>query len=290
MGIILAEVLGLLLCFVVPFAGLIGLQMRYKKCIRPFLFGMLAFIVSQMILRSALLQFVLPQTAWYVDLQYNHYYGYWIFLGLTAGIFEELARWICFRFLLRKESATGNRKVLPEKGNGSEKAETEKGKFRAVAFGFGHGGAEAMLLTGVNYLNLILCSAVLFHGGSLTEAFGLPEAQAQQLAEQIQGAGVPEILMGGVERIIAIAMHIGFTLIVYAAVWNGKRQKRTEALGVAAAVLLHGGVDASLGFLQAAGIGGYALEGILFGYALLLLWIGWCTCRHIPETDSYFKK
>lgn len=255
MGVIIAEAAGMLLCVGVPVAALIFLQIKYKRCMAPFFSGVAAFIISQLVLRSRLLNEILPQSSWYLKLVAGQGAGYWVFMGLTAGIFEETARWVCFH-LLKNHRKTKD----------------------AIAFGFGHGGIEALVITGVRYLNLFICSMVIYTGGSL-EALGVSTQAAEQATAQISAMSVMNVLAGGVERIAAMGIHIGCSLLVFAGV-KGKKSLRYLLL----AVLLHGAVDASIGLWQAFGVGGYALEGIFFIYAAVLIVLGWWCCkRNVSE-------
>ena len=143
--------IGLLLCCIPAIAGFVLIQIKYRKSVLPFFMGAAAFIVSQLLLRTPLLQLVLPRFQWYVAMSVQNYYGYWIFLGMTAGIFEETARWICFRYLLKKRRRFSD----------------------GIVFGLGHGGAEALLITGIGYLNNFIVAWVLAGGGNLTQSFGI---------------------------------------------------------------------------------------------------------------------
>lgn len=256
---------GLALCVLPALIGFLILQIKQKRCVLPFVIGMAAFVVSQILLRMPLLS-RLPQFGWYVDLSINHYYGYWIFLGLTAGLFEETARWVCLRFFLKKR----NRYV------------------DGLSFGLGHGGIEAVLIVGISYLNNLIVSVVWAAGGDLTKTFGIPEAEAGTIAVTFASLGFGDIIIGGVERVLALMMHLGFTMLIFYGVRKGQSVRYWIA-----AILAHGFVDASIGFWQAAGVQGMALEGILAVYALLLFgWVIWCR-KHLPEglpTDSTVEK
>lgn len=238
--------IGLLLCCVPAIAGFAVIQIKCKKSVMPFFMGAAAFIVSQLLLRTPLLQLVLPRFEWYVTLSVQNYYGYWIFLGVTAGIFEETARWICFRFLLKKRRRFSD----------------------GIVFGLGHGGAEAILIVGISYLNNFIVACVLAGGGNLTQRFGIEEPLASQIAQQFQQLTFWGSMTGAVERILALMMQVGFTMIVFYGVKKGK-----SLLALPAAILLHGFIDASIGFWQAAGVTGWALEGIFAVYtgALMVL-------------------
>ncbi len=169
---------------------------------------------------------------------------------MTAGIFEETARWICFRYLLKKRRRFSD----------------------GIVFGLGHGGAEALLITGIGYLNNFIVAWVLAGGGNLTQSFGIEEPLASQIAQQFQQLTFLGSMAGAVERILALTMHVGFTMIVF---YGVKRGKSLPAL--LAAILVHGIIDASIGFWQAAGVTGWALEGIFAVYtAALVVWVFIC--------------
>ena len=244
---------GLLLCIMPAIVGFLVIQVKNKRSVKPFLLGAAAFIVSQLLLRTPLLQNVLPKFGWYTAMTVSHPFLNWIFLGLTAGIFEETARWICIRFCLKKHRRFSD----------------------GVVFGLGHGGAEAILIVGISNLNYFLITFVLASGKSLTQTFGIPEAAAAQVEAGLSGITFSDAVAGGAERVLALLMHVGFTMIVFYGVRRGKSLRY-----LLAAILIHGFIDASIGFWQAAGVTGWALEGIFAVYVVLLLaWVVWCRKR-----------
>lgn len=101
------------------------------------------------------------------------------FPSFTAGIFEEFARFSAFRLLIKKLS-------------------WENG----VMYGAGHGGFESILLVGLN----VLITAITF----ILFPSTIPPEQLQAIAAL--PAYVP--LVGLYERLIAIAIHIGLSVIV----------------------------------------------------------------------------
>ena len=125
--LIASLIFGSLICFGVPVGGLIILLRRKKGAGKAFFLGMLAFSVSQLGIRIPVLQLLLPRWVWFHVLQL-YPWAYGLFLGLTAGVFEEGARWIAIRFFLK------------------DRTDLEHG----LAFGLGHGGVEAMILAGLN--------------------------------------------------------------------------------------------------------------------------------------------
>jgi uncharacterized membrane protein YhfC len=119
--------LNVLICFGIPIVGTIWIGRKYGRVLKPFLIGAAAFTLSQLVLRIPLITMVLPNFTWYQLMQLNPYLS-GVFLGLTAGIFEETARLIFMKQFLKNRTR----------------------KEDGLAFGLGHGGIEAMLLVGIN--------------------------------------------------------------------------------------------------------------------------------------------
>ena len=86
--LIASLIFGSLICFGVPVGGLIILLRRKKGAGKAFFLGMLAFSVSQLGIRIPVLQLLLPRWVWFHVLQL-YPWAYGLFLGLTAGVFEE---------------------------------------------------------------------------------------------------------------------------------------------------------------------------------------------------------
>ena len=220
---------GIFICFGVPAVGLVVLLGRHQKkgVGLAFLWGALAFFVSQVVIRIPILQIVLPGMAWYAVLQMDPW-AYGLFLGFTAGLFEEGARWIAMRLLL--------------------KGKTER--VHGLAFGLGHGGIEAMLLVGINFLVILVM--VLAGQASLFP---------------LEAGGV---FLSGVERLYAMAFHVGASLLVMHGIRRGR-----QVLWLGIAILLHTLMDAAIVILG--NVFGVCVMGIeLFGAvsAILTLALG----------------
>ena len=133
-----------------------------------------------------------------------------------AGIFEECGRHIVLKYILKKHCTREN----------------------AVLYGIGHGGIEilAVLLPG---LILYLAIAVLFSQGdteNAVRALNITEETAAAARPSIQAAASFDFAMRSmnvIERLLAMFLHIGLTVIVYDGVVNGKR------LSLPLAILLH---------------------------------------------------
>ncbi len=196
---------GVVICFGVPIGGVVMLGRRKKGMGKAFLPGALAFVISQLLIRIPLLKFVLPQYAWYGVLQLNPW-TYGLFLGLTAGLFEETARWIAICFFLKG------------------KQEREHG----LAFGLGHGGIEAIVLVGVPLLGAALQlftdkAALPFVGAGSLFIIGI-----ERLFAITFHVGASLLVMYGVRRrkpfflLAAIFLHtlLDAAVVILPAVWG----------------------------------------------------------------------
>ncbi len=166
-------------------------------------------------------------------------------LGLSAGIFEEAARYAAFRYWLVKNPTT----MLP------------------VKYGVGHGGSEALLL---GILTLIALIQVMTLGGEGSLS-SFPPEQAELIQTQIAAYwDVPwqQSLLGAWERVSALAFHIGASLMVY----KGVREKNLVWLVIA--IIGHAMFNA-FAVIFSRQLDFVLLESILFIFALGWLYWSW---------------
>lgn len=147
----------LLISLILPILISIILIIRSRVYLKPIIVGVLTFLIFQVFSRIYIIQVILPTQVWYILFTYEYPILYAFLLSLTAGLFEEIGRFIMMKFVIKKMDLK-----------------------QALAFGIGHGGIEAMLFVGfailmVNPLsidsqNLIMSglerfSAITFHCG-----------------------------------------------------------------------------------------------------------------------------
>lgn len=187
-GILFAAAVGFLLPAWLFIASLM------KKQWLPFVFGILAFTVSQILIRLPLLSYLSVNSTEYMMLSALHPLLYALFLGVTAGLAEELARYVAMRFFMNQ------RKWLS-----------------GLFFGAGHGGIEVVLLFALPVVGYLGTDGPAIAGGMY--------------------------FIGGMERIFAILLHIGLSLLVLQSV----RQKKWRFL--LAAIGIHALIDAMIGIV-----------------------------------------
>lgn len=166
-------------------------------------------------------------------------------LGLLAGIFEETARYILFRFIL-KNSRSWKEGVL---------------------VGLGHGGIEALLLGILAALAFV--NMVIYRNVDLSTVPTIPAEQLELARQQVAAywsAPWYLTLLGFVERIFAICLHVSLSLMVLYGIAYHK------PLWFWLALLWHALVDAVAVYV-AQEVGILAVEGIVAVFAMISLWI-----------------
>lgn len=165
-----------------------------------------------------------------------------VFLGLAAGLFEETARWILFKFFI-KDRRSWNEGVL---------------------VGAGHGGVEAFLVGVMSIFTLI--NMIVLKNVDMS-AMGIPADQLAATQQQVADFWASPAytgLLGFVERVFAITLHIALSVMVlYGLVYK-------KPLWFWLAVLWHALVDAVAVYTLPL-VGALGVEGIVAVMALVSL-------------------
>jgi uncharacterized membrane protein YhfC len=167
-------------------------------------------------------------------------------LGLTAGLCEETARYLAYRFWIKS-------------------ARTWR---EALMFGAGHGGIEAILLgalTGAAFVNFVALRNVD------VATLPIPAEQQALAARQIAdywSAPWHAAMLGAVERVFALGFHLSAAVLVLQAV------KRRNLLWLLAAISWHTATNAAAVFTlgtwgpywaeAAVGVSALASLGVIF--------------------------
>jgi len=233
--------LNALLMMVMPI--LLGVFLARRLSLRWGLFGVGAatFIASQVVhipLNSGLTALFAgkilpaPPDAW--KLPFNA-----VVLGLTAGLCEEIARYLVYRYWIKS-------------------ARTWR---EALMFGAGHGGVEAIILgalVALTFVNLVFLRDVD------VAALPVPADQQALAAKQIAeywSAPWYATLLGAVERAFSLCFHLSAAVLVLQAF------RRNNRLWLGAAILWHAAVDA-VSVYAVGRLGVYWTEAIVGVFAL----------------------
>jgi len=224
---IIAYGFALFISLIAPILISIILIIQSKTYIKPIIIGVLTFLIFQVFTRIYIIQVILPTQVWYILFTYQYPIIYAFLLSLTAGLFEEIGRYIMMKYILKSMEIK-----------------------HALAFGIGHGGIEAMLFVG----------------------FALIMVNPATLDTQ-------NLLMSGLERLSAIVFHCGFSVLVYQMVFKGKKYHLIYA------ITLHTLVNFISVILMMNGVNLWILEGLLFIFALLMLYFIKTQWRSEYETN-----
>jgi uncharacterized membrane protein YhfC len=213
---------------------------------RNILVGAGVFLLFSQVLEKSLHAYLLkanPATAAWL---HGHAIAFALYGCLAAGLFEEVGRYLGMRYLVKPSGDPG----------------------AAVAYGIGHGGLEAILLGGLATAQT-LAFARLLNSGRLETTLGpllSPDALAQ-LRGGLEHLTLTDLAMGTLERLIAVLIQIGLSLLV----WRAVEKRHLELLALA--VLLHAVIDFPAALFQAAQISWLAAEVplLLFGVTLAAL-------------------
>lgn len=193
-----AVVFNNLVCFGIPLAALIWLLVRRRGLLVPFLAGVATFTASQILTRIPLLGW-LGKQAWYVRFAQNNLLLYAFLLALSAGLFEELGRYIAMLLMRRHRG-------FPE----------------SLAFGVGHGGVEAVMIGVMAGLFPALFQSTLFLAGQPPLAIAL--TGIERLLTIVFHTALSVLVMRSVVArqkrwlVIAIALHTALDMV--AALWQ----------------------------------------------------------------------
>jgi uncharacterized membrane protein YhfC len=218
------------------------------------LLGAIVFLVTQVAIRIPLLS-VLGRQQWYIEMSTNIYLIA-LFLGLTAGLFEEIGRYIVMKLFMKKSLSWKN----------------------GVAFGIGHGGIEAIVLVGLTILNYLVMS-LMINSGIFDEmiAANLPPAIAEQIKLMLVDSPTINFLAGGFERIMTMIVQIAFSIMVLYSV------KFKKPAYLVYAILLHAVIDAPVVILGSIGLNVWIIELFIAACAVVGL-------VYIIKAKSIFAK
>jgi len=247
--------------FGLPIGLFFGLRKRLNLQVVPMLVGAAVFMVFAETLEQLLHLIVLhPHADGTIALRDSNPALYVVYGIFAAGIFEETGRFVGFTLL--------------------------KCRFRgvrtAVSYGIGHGGIEAILLLGVSMLADIGLSVVINANPHGQVAEALPHATLSALTE----TPPPMFLMGGGERVLAIAIQLSLSILVWVAVTHKGRFWLYPL-----AIVLHATCDVPAAIAQTGHLSVGLTEGLTAVAAVAVTvyatwWFRKCLAEERLATDS----
>lgn len=251
-GSVPALIITVILMVVIPVAFFLCWRRKHKAqtTIRWLIAGAVGFILSARVLELGVHYFCILADNPVSRFINGNTAAYVLYGTLMAGLFEECGRHIILKYILKKNRSREN----------------------AVLYGIGHGGIEILtvLLPGmITYL----AAAVLFSAGDTENALrvlNITEENAAAALPAVQAAaafGYPMMAMNVFERLLAMFVHIGLTVIVYDGVVRAKKGR------LPLAILLHMLADTAPALYQRGVVPLWAVElwGAVWAAAILIL-------------------
>ncbi|MGT2649629.1 YhfC family intramembrane metalloprotease [Streptococcus troglodytae] len=225
----------LLVAFLVVF---IFLKRKYQFRFALVGLGALGFLVSSQLLERLLHLLILqPRMDGSNWLMTSHPYLYALYGILAAGLFEETARFLIFKYLSARQTLQNR---------------------DAIGYGLGHGGIELLLLGVLQLLNFLLISQMI--------ASGQTEGLSQIVIKQMESLTPLSIFLPVFERLIALAVQILLSIWVYLAV----KKKRVNLYVMA--IIWHALIDLPAMLYQEKILSNMLLTELILLGASLLLW------------------
>lgn len=178
-----------------PIGLIVIMKVKYKASLKSFFIGAAAFFIAVQCIEGPINYYFLVGNRSTSSIIAGNTILFMLYGGLMAGIFEETARYICFKFILKKE-----RRIQD-----------------AISYGIGHGGIEAILLVGITYLANTIVSIMINLGMPLENGLELVSSQLSSVEPYM-------FAIAGVERLSTIIIQIGLSIIVFNSVKYGKKQ------------------------------------------------------------------
>ncbi len=192
-GRVAATIVAILFETLFPLAAAWFVSRRLCVSWRYFAYGAVIFLMFQLISRVPIVLAIQGALAPQLQASRLLLFGWLAALALTAGLAEEIGRYVGYRWLFREEKTWS----------------------RAVMYGLGHGGLESMVLvaglTLLGLINLLALSTVDLAALPLTEE--QRELTRQQLAAvAAQPDWLP--LVGAWERLWTLPVHVALSVMV----------------------------------------------------------------------------
>lgn len=188
----------LFLSLFVPFALVIYGKKKGWLSWKAFGVGVLIFVLFSQVLEKVVHMLMIDSSGTSLK-GTNNVWAFVAYGSLAAGIFEEIGRYVGFRFMLKNNRTYGD----------------------GLSFGLGHGGMEAVIIGGLSAVNMMVMSHLVQTGQFEQVASSLPATQVEMLKTMLNQPDWMYVV-GGIERMFAIAIHIALSLLVLYGVRKGQ--------------------------------------------------------------------
>ena len=201
-------IITIILMIAIPVAFFLYWRRKHKEQtnISYLIAGALGFVVSARVLELGVHYFCILADNPVSRFMKGSTPAYVLYGTIMAGVFEECGRHIVLKYIMKKNRTREN----------------------AVLYGIGHGGIEILAVLLPSMITYLVI-AVLFSSGDVEHALSslkITEETAAAALPSIQAAAAFDyamMAMNVMERLLAMLLHIGLTVIVYYGVINAKK-------------------------------------------------------------------
>lgn len=199
--------IALFIAVVLPIALLIYYKKKYKARLSNFIWGIVCYLLFAIVLESAFHAIVLITPAGPVIDKNPYLYAFQGAIG--AALFEELARFVAFKFLILKD--------VKNKGN-------------AFMYGVGHGGLQLVYIVVAAALSTIALAATI-NDGTIGDFLSKIEDKDELTAIYVSAKDLTTTspwmyLLIPIERVAAFAVQMCLSVWV----WVSVREKKIKLL------------------------------------------------------------
>ncbi len=231
---------------IVPLAACIWWLKRSRDRFTTVLVGALTWFLFAMIIERIPLLLLLGPSSSVKDAIMGSAVLYTAVGASLAGIFEETGRFVAFSTLLKDR----------------------KNRETAISHGIGHGGFESLFMLGISGIQNLVYARMIDSGAfqgivDQASAAGADVSALASLPAQIMAITPVTGLLGTAERIFAMLLHVGLSIMVFCAVRDSKKHLFVLA------ILLHALFDVPAALYQAGIVSLYLVEALLAAYAAI---------------------
>lgn len=212
-------IINLIIGMLFPIFLLIYFRKKYNTSIKVFFYGCATMLVFAFLIEQLFHSIVLSSP--FGSFIQNNTYVLAIYGGLMAGLFEEVGRFVCMRFLLKKE---------------------HDNKYNAYMYGAGHGGFEMFVVLFFTMINNLIF-AIMINTGAIDSLLNSLDSvvvfAVEGTIDTLINTPSYSFIFGLIERFSAIIAHMGLSMIV----WKASVYDKDNIKYLLLAILLHALLD-----------------------------------------------
>lgn len=213
-----ALVITIVLMTAIPVVCFIFWRVKHKEQtkISWLIAGAVGFIVSARVLELGVHYFCIISDNPVSRFINGHTAAFVIYGIAMAGVFEECGRFIVMKYIMKKNRTREN----------------------SVLYGIGHGGIEIIAVLLPSMISFLVMAIMFSSTGDMTAALstlGITEENASAALTSVQTVaafGYGTMAANVIERILAMLLHIGLTVIVYYGITQAKKSCLPVAIGL----------------------------------------------------------